>query len=235
MSKKAKGALAVLGHGVDSYGRPSIYTEQRAQTAAEYYKKFSSQIGLIICSGRYPRNMVNPPDNGGTEAGSIGDILVLAGVPGSIIKYGEEATCTFTNFMEMKSNNLIDDTEIDPDYPLRIVTGGPQAPRARFIGRRTLALPRHAVRSVISPGEDNKHEIALEYFATAVAHLVLLGVEPGNLEAIDKARLRYEAIADRIPSHHNEFSDGGDGTAAVNLGVAHELVIVPNSQGLIEF
>ena len=200
MSKNAKGVLAVLGHGVDSRGRPSIYTERRGQTTAEFYLANSSKIGQVVCSGRYPRNMINPPDNGGTEAGSLADILVLAGVPYNIIKLGEEATCTFTNFMEMKSKNLLDDTEIDPDYPLRIVTGGPQASRARLIGRRTLALPRHAVKSVISPGEDNKHEIALEYFATAVAHLVLLGVEPGNLEAIDKARLRYEAIADRVPS-----------------------------------
>ena len=37
----------------------------------------------------------------------------------------------------------------------------------------------------------------LEHFATVVTHVVLLGVEPGNLESIDKARLRYDWIADR--------------------------------------
>jgi len=235
MSKKAKGVLAVLGHGIDSRGRPSVYTERRGQTTAEYYLANSSKIGRIVCSGRYPRKMINPPDNGGTEAGSLADILVRARVPHNIIKLGEEATCTFTNFMEMKSKKLLDDTEIDSDNPFRIVTGQSQAPRALIIGRRTLALPRQAVESVISPGEDSRREIALEYFATTVAHLVLLGVEPGNLEAIEKARLRYDKIADRVPSHHNEFGDMGYGPAAINPDIARELVIASNSQGLIEF
>jgi hypothetical protein len=214
MSKKAKGVLAVLGHGIDSRGRPSVYTERRGQTTAEYYLANSSKIGRIVCSGRYPRKMINPPDNGGTEAGSLADI---------------------TNFIEMKSKGLLDDTEIDSDNPFKIVTGQSQAPRAFIIGRRTLALPRQAVESVISPGEDSRREIALEYFATTVAHLVLLGVEPGNLEAIEKARLRYDKIADRVPSHHNEFGDMGYGPAAINPDIARELVIASNSQGLIEF
>ena len=72
--------------------------------------------------------MIDPPDNGGTEAGSLADILVLAGVPRNIIKLGEAATCTFTNFMEMKSKGLLDDAEIDEAYPLKVVTGQAHAP-----------------------------------------------------------------------------------------------------------
>ena len=68
-----------------------------------------------------------------------------------------------------------------------------------LIARYTLALPRRAVKSVVSPGEHQLKNIASEIFGTAVTYLVLKDIKPGNMTALNTARQQFEHVVDMIP------------------------------------
>lgn len=184
-------ALLVLGRGIDAGGELSQSGRDRVPFAIEVARRLFPKV-VVFSGGRswvQARDGVQPPSEGGASLDLANEYLASHPLTG--VRFTKEETSESTAANMANSKNLL-------GLP-RGGTLGIVSDELHFLHGRPQYLagkvfPRAKIFPIILPMEYTPAEARTEQLTTLVTRMLLLGIRPGDTDAIMQRQHRLEDI-----------------------------------------